>query len=328
MTETVLKNVASIEKLADADTTLLDLRGGTLHKILGYQYRSNDFHFRKTNLLPASTVVIDEGSMIDVVLLDKFLQAIDPARTKLILLGDKHQLPSVAAGAVFAEMIPDGNRAAAFATRFVVLTKVFRAGTCLIRLAEQVNQGAFPPVTPCSFTKALAQDVDHWAFVNAQNPDRWRIHLYQWADHHYLTPTLAETDSYAVLINRAGELSGAELMSSSKGQALLNRIFAAVQRVRILSFVRNGVYGCAFINTMVARHLSPHTDPLAGRHQDGFSGALVIITRNDYAKELFNGDVGVIIKDSHNAYSAFFTARATISACRSIFCRPGNWLLP
>jgi exodeoxyribonuclease V alpha subunit len=66
-------------------------------------------------------VVVDEVSMVDVVMLDKFLQAIDPAQTKLILLGDKNQLPSVEAGAVFAEMIPDGTRAARFEERFVVL---------------------------------------------------------------------------------------------------------------------------------------------------------------------------------------------------------------
>ena len=61
--------------------------------------------------MPVSVVLIDEVSMVDVVMLDKFLQAIDSAKTKLIFLGDKDQLPSVEAGSVFAEMVPDGTRA-------------------------------------------------------------------------------------------------------------------------------------------------------------------------------------------------------------------------
>ena len=146
MTETIQSNVASIEKPSSNDLTLLDLKGSTLHKILGYRSYQHEFYYRETNPLPASVVVIDEVSMVDVVMLDKFLQAIDPEQTKLILLGDKNQLPSVEAGSVFAEMIPDGTRAARFEERFVVLQKVYRSGTNLLELANQANQGSFPPV--------------------------------------------------------------------------------------------------------------------------------------------------------------------------------------
>jgi exodeoxyribonuclease V alpha subunit len=306
MTETVQNNIVSIQELSSEDSALLDLKGSTLHKILGYRNSQHAFYYRESNPLPASVVVIDEVSMVDVVMLDKFLQAIDPAQTKLILIGDKNQLPSVEAGAVFAEMIPDGTRAARFEDRFVVLQKVYRSGTNLLELANQANQGSFPPFKAVAFDKALSQAPDQWAFVNAESFGQWQEHLHQWVNVQYLSPISGGDESYATLITRAGEMTADNITSSEAGRSLLGRIFSVVERARILSLLRNGMYGCTVINDVIADHLVHIFDPSAKRQSDGFSGALVIITRNDYSKELFNGDVGVIIKDAHEAYRAFF----------------------
>ena len=66
------------------------------------------------------------------------------------------------------------------------------------------------------------------------------------------------------------------------------------------------MYGCTVINTVIANQLRRVCDPLAERYGDGFAGAIVIIIRNDYSKALFNGDVGVILKDTQESYRAFF----------------------
>ena len=311
MTETIQNNIASIQELSAKDSALLDLKGSTLHKILGYRSYQHEFYYRETNPLPASVVVVDEVSMVDVVMLDKFLQAIDPAQTKLILLGDKNQLPSVEAGAVFAEMIPDGTRAAGFEERFVILQKVYRSGTNLLELANQANQGSFPPFKAVAFDKALLQASDQWAFVNAESFGRWQEHLHQWVKVQYLSPISGGAESYATLITRAGKMTADNIASSEGGRCLLDRIFSVVERARILSFLRNGMYGCTVINDVIADQLIHFFDPSAKSQSDGFSGALVIITRNDYSKELFNGDVGVIIKDAHEVYRAFFHRSGT-----------------
>ena len=306
MTEMLQSNVASIEEPSSDDLALLDLKGSTLHKILGYRSYSHEFYYQIANPLPASVVVIDEVSMVDVVMLDKLLQAIDPAQTKLILLGDKNQLPSVEAGAVLAEMVPDGTRAARFEERFLVLQKVYRSGKNLLELANQANQGVFPQFEAVAFNEALSQASDHWAFVNAENFSRWQEHLHQWVNAQYLSPIPGGEESYASLIRRAREMTADDIASSEQGRALLDRIFSVVERARILSFLRNGMYGCTVINDIIADQLIRLLDPSAKRHVDGFSGALVIITRNDYSRELFNGDVGVIIRDTDETYRAFF----------------------
>jgi exodeoxyribonuclease V alpha subunit len=306
MTETLQNNIATIQKPSSEDSALLNLKGSTLHKILRYRSYAHDFYYRDTNPLPAAVVVIDEVSMVDVVMLDKFLQAIDPAKTKLIFLGDKDQLPSVEAGSVFAEMIPDGTRAARFEDRLIVLQKVYRSGVKLLQLANQTNKGAFPPFTAVPFEDALLSEPDQWAFVNAESFDTWRKHLYQWVRSQYLSPLSGAKDSFKDLIIKAGELTADQLLSSDQGRNLLHQIFLMVERARILSFLRNGIYGCTVINALIASYLINAFDHLAKKQTDGFSGALIIITRNDYSKELFNGDVGVMIKDANGTYRTFF----------------------
>ncbi|MGD8292549.1 MAG: exodeoxyribonuclease V subunit alpha [Desulfobacterales bacterium] len=306
MTETVQHNIASIQAPTAEDAALLNLKGSTLHKILGYRSYQHAFYYRKTNPLPACVVVVDEVSMVDVVMLDNLLQAIEPARTKLVLLGDKHQLPSVEAGAVFAEMIPDGNRAARFEEQFAVLEKVYRSGSNLLVLANQANQGLFPSFKAVGFDQAMSLSSDQWAFVDAGSFGQWRADLHQWISAQYLGSLSNGAESYAVMIKRAGEMTADTIISSEEGILLLDRIFAVVQRARILSFLRNGMYGCTLINDLVADYLIPLLDPVSKGQSYGFSGALVIITRNDYSKDLFNGDVGVIIKDADSVYRAFF----------------------
>ncbi len=306
MTETVQNSIASIQKPSAEDLTLVDLKGSTLHKILGYRRYQNDFYYRRTNPLPASVVVIDEVSMVDIVMMDKFLQAVDPGQTKLILLGDKNQLPSVEAGSVLAEMIPDGNRAEQFAKRFVVLKTVYRSGSNLLKIANRANQGSFPPINAVSFATALALEADQWAFVSAQGFGHWREHLHQWSQAHYLSRVPGGKESYAALIAGAEEMTPERITASEAGRSLLGRIFSVVERARILSILRNGPYGCTVINDVMADHLIRVFDPAASRRADGFSGAVVIITRNDYSKELFNGDVGVIIRGRDDINRAFF----------------------
>ena len=316
MTETLQQSIGTILEPAKEDTDLLALNGSTLHKILKYRSFDHAFTYGVSSPLPASVVVIDEVSMVDVVMLAKFLEAVDPGRTKLILLGDKDQLPSVEAGAVLAEMIPDGTRGASFRDRLVLLRSVHRSGSNLMEIAAQTNRGTFPEFAAVSFEDALSQDADQWAFTNAAGFDTWQSHLHQWADHQYLTPPLRTGRSFRDLVVEAGTMAAADLLSSEEGTHLLQQIFRVVARARILTLIRNGIYGSGTINALMSGYLAEKLDTLrtiAGRQAEVFSGSLVIITRNDYTKELFNGDVGIVLRDTTGIYRAFFQRSASYS---------------
>ena len=306
MTETIQNNILSIEKPSREDSDLLSLKGSTLHRTLRYRRYRHDFYYRDTNPLPASVVLVDEVSMVDVVMMDNFLKAIDPAKTKLILLGDKDQLPAVAAGAVFAEMIPNGNRARRFKSRFIVLRKVYRSEANLLQLATQINRGAFPSFKAVSFEIALSSKPDQWAFVDVESTDQWREQIYKWLQHQYFNPMPEHGKSYKDLIVDAGKMNIDRLITTKPGRYLLDKIFLIVERAKILSIIRKGIFGCTGINLLITDYLTKKFNTPAVRQTGAFHGALIIITRNDYTKELYNGDIGVIIRDPEGTYRAFF----------------------
>jgi exodeoxyribonuclease V alpha subunit len=77
----------------------------TLHRLLGYSPARDTFHRDAHNPLDAQVVIVDEASMVDLFLMEALFQALEP-ETRLVLLGDADQLPSVEAGAVFRDLVP------------------------------------------------------------------------------------------------------------------------------------------------------------------------------------------------------------------------------
>ncbi len=306
MTEAIHYNINTIKEPSNSDGELLNLKGSTLHKILRYRSYNHDFYYRETNPLPASVIILDEVSMVDVVMMERFLRAVDPSRTKLIFLGDKDQLPSVEAGAVFAEMIPDGIRAKRFKDRLILLKKVYRSGTNLLELAKQINGGKCPEYSLVPFNSALQLKPDKWAFVQNEGMKAWKEHIRLWIQYHYLSPIHDDNRSFRDLISEVGNMDSSEFVNSDSGHEILEQVFNGVERARILSLVRNGIYGCTGINRQIAQYLGFEFESSAWAEKDYFTGAVIMITRNDYSKELFNGDVGVVIRDRTGAYRAFF----------------------
>ncbi len=305
MTEAVQSHIRTVREPSAQDKELSEkLKGSTLHKILRYLRHKNDFYYREPNCLQASVIVADEVSMVDAVMMEKFLRAVNPEKTKLIFLGDKDQLPSVEAGAVFAEMIPDGSKARGFRNRIISLQTCYRSGLNLIGLAKQVNAGVCPEYSPGDFDTAMSLGENQWAFVKAGSLSAWKKYLRIWVQRHYTDFRDSEGHTFMELISSAGHSDADQLDRSDPGNSLLRGIFAHIERVRILSLVRNGSCGCIGINSLISDCLRKAYNQSA--KADIFSGSVIMITRNDYSKSLFNGDVGVVICDAKGTYRAFF----------------------
>ncbi|MEA3232257.1 MAG: exodeoxyribonuclease V subunit alpha [Thermodesulfobacteriota bacterium] len=306
ITEAVSKLLPTISSPSDEDRELLALKGSTLHKLLRYSHQQHDFYYREGNPLPADAAIIDEVSMVDVVMLAKLLNALDPACTRLILMGDKDQLPSVEAGAVFAEMIPADDHPGIFKDHLVVLRNVYRAGTQINRLAATLNRGQCPDYEPVAFRAALGGKSDRWAVVAPMVPEQWRNCLHQWADHYLLKSAAEKDKSYTDLLKRAGGKDQQNLARTGKGWHLLEKVFALMGRMKILTLLRHGPSGCTGINQIIAQYLAPCMDSAIDPVNGLFSGALIMVTRNDYGKDLFNGDMGVVIGNTDGGFRAYF----------------------
>jgi exodeoxyribonuclease V alpha subunit len=110
----------------------------TLHRLLGFGPEGG-FQFNEQQRLPAHMVVVDEVSMLDLLLTNNLLKAIDPA-AHLLLVGDVDQLPSVGAGNVLHDLVESGQVPVAR------LETIFRqaAGSHIITNAHRVNHGQVP----------------------------------------------------------------------------------------------------------------------------------------------------------------------------------------
>ena len=123
-------------------TEVAGLPASTLHRVLEYQPNTGTFLRNADYPLATSLLVIDEASMIDLVLFDHVLQAL-PLGAGLVLIGDVDQLPSVGPGQVLADIITAG------VARTVRLTQLYRrSDTSRITLsAHQIRDGHVPPLT-------------------------------------------------------------------------------------------------------------------------------------------------------------------------------------
>ena len=111
----------------------------TLHRLLEYSGDIGDFMKDEDDPIRADAVVVDEMSMVDVFLMRALLRALRPG-TKLILVGDADQLPSVGAGNVLRDLIDSG------VLEVVRLEQIFRQGqqSCIVVNAHRINRGEYP----------------------------------------------------------------------------------------------------------------------------------------------------------------------------------------
>jgi len=131
----------------------------TIHRLLEYTPKGNTFKKNQDNPLEADVVIIDEISMVDLLLMNNLVKAV-PNTASLILVGDVDQLPAVGAGNVLKDLIASG------CVEVVRLTEVFRQAqkSMIITNAHRVNQGKMPmPTGP--------KDRDYF-FIEEEEPEK------------------------------------------------------------------------------------------------------------------------------------------------------------
>ena len=227
----------------------------TVHRMLEAQGREDgEMRFGRDaeTQLEADVIIVDEVSMMDIVLMQHLLTAVLPG-THLILVGDVDQLPAVGPGAVLQDILRSG------VIPSVRLTEIFRqnnTGTIVLN-AHAINSGRVP-----SFTEA------DFSFV----------------------PAVSSEDAAAQIVSICTRLlrAGTDLMD-----------------LQVLSPMRREACGVDLLNRSLQAALNP---PAADKAEAvGFRrGDKVMQTRNDYTKNVFNGDIGRIVQiDSEHLTIAF-----------------------
>jgi exodeoxyribonuclease V alpha subunit len=275
----------------------------TIHRLLGARPGSSRLRHDRSRPLALDALVVDEASMVDLALMAKLVAAL-PADARLVVLGDRDQLASVEAGAVLGDLcgttpgfsdafrqrleavtgetIPPGQASASSMQDAVVLltrSHRFTPTSGIGRLAAAVNRGDGTGVV------AILRDP-------GADDVRWR-----------------SDGSLAELVGMAADGYAAYLELVTAG-ARAEEIFAAFRRFRVLCAHRRGPWGVETLNQRVDEELRRR---LAVEPElDWYAGRPVLVTQNDYALGLFNGDVGIALADPEmpeRLRVAFETAR-------------------
>ncbi|MBN1776966.1 MAG: ATP-dependent RecD-like DNA helicase [Clostridiales bacterium] len=180
----------------------------TIHRMLEYNGEANLFQRKEENPLETDCLIVDEMSMVDVTLMRALLSATMPG-TRLILVGDADQLPSVGAGNVLRDMLASGILPS------VRLTEIFRQAeqSMIVRNSHRINEGMLPYLNakgsdffferstgPAAAAKTicdlLQRRLPEYLKIPEKNRRRHIVHLMQ-----VLTPT-KKGDCGSVALNR------------------------------------------------------------------------------------------------------------------------------
>lgn len=218
----------------------------TIHRLLKFNPSVGGFEFNIDNPLGGDCFILDETSMIDIRLMDQFLQALPDSAT-LILVGDTDQLPSVGPGNVLRDLIASGQ------IPCCRLDTIFRQDTSglIVRNAHHVNHGE-PFETHTG-------DSDFY-FVETGDPEK--------------------------IIARTVELMTNRIPVKFKLDPLAD--------VQVLTPMRRNLLGTENLNSVIQTALNPSGPSLVRGCTHFRVNDRVMQLRNNYDKEVFNGDIGFI----------------------------------
>ncbi|MGF1908834.1 exodeoxyribonuclease V subunit alpha [Vibrio kasasachensis] len=277
----------------------------TLHRLLGALPNSAEFRHNQANPLHLDILVVDEASMVDLSMMYKLVDAL-PKHARLILLGDKDQLASVEAGAILGD-ICSFNQYGYSAQQGELIAQL----SGYTSLSQSHSKGSRVGDSLCMLQKSYRFDARSGIgqlakAVNSGSAFKldavWQrgfddIAQYRLDMQHYNQLIQTMVTEYSGYLKRIAKRE----LHPENGQIesvteLAKAGLDAFAKCRLLCAIREGDFGVTGLNqrierALVARNLIQTQDEL------WYHGRPVMITRNDHALGLYNGDIGICIWD-------------------------------
>ncbi len=232
------------------ETTGVEAR--TIHRVLETDPKNGGFKRDENNPLACDLLVVDETSMVDVLLMKALIRAL-PARAALLLVGDIDQLPSIGPGQVLADIIGSGT------VPVVRLTEVFRqaATSRVIVNAHRINRGEMPEVN------SRPTERSDFYVIEAANPEQ----------------------------------AGAKIVALVRDRIPKAFGFNSIRDVQVLCPMNRGGVGARSLNIELQKVLNPPGEVRVERFGWTYApGDKVMQIENDYDKEVYNGDLGIVTR--------------------------------
>ena len=217
----------------------------TIHRLLEYN-PAEGYKYNDERPLEGDVLIVDESSMIDIILMYNLLKAI-PVGMRLILVGDIDQLPSVGPGNVLRDIIESGK------IPVVRLTRIFRQAQSsrIVMNAHAINAGQFPNISN-------GKNTDFF-FINMEDPQK-------------------VADNIIDLVKNR----------------LPKGYHQKPSNIQVLTPMQRGIVGAANLNMVLQEAINPTGDCLSRSGYTYREGDKVMQIRNNYDKDVFNGDIGFV----------------------------------
>ncbi len=233
----------------------------TIHRTLEFLPKQGSFRKGEDHPLEGEALIVDEFSMVDLPLMFHLLKAV-PESMRLILVGDKDQLPSVGPGCLLRDIIESQK------VEVVVLNEIFRQekDSLIVQNAHRVNQGE--------------------SLIFPARGDKT-------ADFYFI-PQNDEKKAFSTIMKLCGysipQRLGVKALSSD---------------IQVISPMYRGLVGVDNLNAELQKRLNKYQEGLKLGSREIRIHDKVMQVRNNYEKEIFNGDIGMVVDIDRRNYRFF-----------------------
>ena len=293
------------------------VQSSTIHTLLNYNPGDNNFSYNEENQFEVNSIfVIDEASMIDIILFSRLLNAI-PEGARVFILGDKNQLPSVQAGAVLGELLANKTDCVVElkeSNRFNDDSAIGRLKDAL-QSDEPLNEDLanfckledwIAEKTGGAPEKKISSNEKLFSPPQTDSPEEKKVFpvttfTLKKQDYHYKKNQIQKLidlwsqEFYEELSSSESIVNGIPVNSDFNNLiSSLDVLWENTLRARILCAERNGIRGVEEINNHIIEKIVKNNQ-LTIQGEEYFNGELVMLTRNQSMFNLYNGDSGIVV---------------------------------
>ncbi|MGJ4747888.1 exodeoxyribonuclease V subunit alpha [Leptospira sp. SA-E8] len=288
--ENTISNLRTKNKL---DDSISEIPTSTLHRLLEYNPRKRNYKYGKNFPLPYRVIILDEVSMVDLHMMYRLMEALPfgSENFRFILLGDPNQLPSVEAGAVLSDLVKSLKK---LNSKNLIELKtshrqeeefssISKAAELCVR--ENISLSEFQKNLPEAlqldpiFSNSADKELKGFYQIRLDYKKEWKEFLKSTAEEKIL-PVFSK------------------LPNPNSPQELKEYLNKDLNRFKILTILRNGIFGSEFINKelteLILHHKKGNLVQIGTKTY--FSGLPILITKNDRVRGVYNGDTGLVLE--------------------------------
>lgn len=284
-----------------------DISEYTIHRLLEVDSETSKFKYNENRQFDENSIfVIDEASMIDINLFSSLLKAIKTG-SRLFILGDKNQLPSVGAGEVFSELLRSKMLTGNEEVVEIKKSQRFKEDTTIYKLSLIINNDSYLDLKKESFLDP--------SLFKVEKVDKAKCPVYYYLNSgdklHQQKIIQSVLDVWVKCFFLGSDIKSAS--TNLKEDSDFDKVYNFNERSKVITAENDGVRGIDGINDYIKKIIYKRNelslDIIRTMYSYHMAGEVMMITKNNKALDLYNGDSGVLVSFSNDATLYFMVKK-------------------